>query len=137
MAKLLVVEDDAMNREMLVRRLKWEGHQVITASNGGQCIVLAQAELPEIILMDMGLPVMSGWQATHHLKGDLATRHIPVIALTAYALTEDRQRCLAAGCDEYETKPVDFSRLLGKIEALLAGPEHHAPGASRSVGTGA
>jgi two-component system cell cycle response regulator DivK len=119
MTKILVVEDDISNREMLTRRLEWEGYQVVTAENGAQAIVRAIEEIPDLILMDMGLPVMNGWQATHRIKSTSATRAIPIIALTAFALSSDRDKCLKSGCDDYETKPVDFARLTAKMRALL------------------
>jgi CheY-like chemotaxis protein len=119
MARILLVEDDLMNRDMLARRLKWEGHQVILAGDGAQAVTLAQAEQPELILMDLGLPIMNGWEAAQRIKTAPETSSIPVIALTAFAMSEDRQKALAVGCDEYETKPVDFPRLLAKIRALL------------------
>jgi CheY-like chemotaxis protein len=108
-----------MNRDMLARRLKWEGHQVTLAADGAQAVTLAQTEQPELILMDLGLPIMNGWEAAHRIKTAPETRSIPVIALTAFAMSEDRQKALAVGCDEYETKPVDFPRLLAKIRTLL------------------
>ncbi len=120
MAKLLLVEDDAMIRDMLARRLKWEGYHIITAVNGVQAIALAQAEQPDLILMDMGLPLVNGFQATQRIKAGPETGNIPIIALTAYAMMEDREKCLAAGCDDYETKPVAFSRLVAKMQALLS-----------------
>ena len=120
MATILVVEDDLSNREMLARRLAWEGYQIVTAENGAQAIVRAIEEHPDIILMDMGLPVMNGWQATHRIKSTSSTQAIPIIALTAFALSSDREKCLQVGCDDYETKPVDFARLNAKIQALLA-----------------
>lgn len=120
MPNILVVEDDEMNRDMLARHLKWEGYQVITAANGAQAIALAHSEKIDLILMDMGLPVLDGWQATHRLKLAPATQAIPIIALTAYALTEDRARCFQVGCDDYETKPIDFPRLLTKMRQHLA-----------------
>jgi CheY-like chemotaxis protein len=119
MARILLVEDDLMNRDMLARRLKWEGHQVILAADGRQAVALAQAEHPDVILMDLGLPVMNGWEATQCIKTSPETSSIPVIALTAFAMAEDRQKALAVGCDEYETKPVNFPRLLAKIQTLL------------------
>jgi CheY-like chemotaxis protein len=119
MARILLVEDDLMNRDMLARRLKWEGHQVIPAFDGRQAVTLAQTEHPDIIVMDLGLPIMNGWEATQCIKTAPETSSIPVIALTAFAMAEDRQKALAAGCDEYETKPVNFPRLLAKIQALL------------------
>ena len=124
MPNILLAEDDAMNRDMMARHLKWEGYQVITAVNGIQAVALAQSELIDLILMDMGMPILDGWEATRRLKDAPATRSIPVIALTAYAVIEDRAKCLRAGCDEYETKPVDFPRLLAKMQRFLA----NAPG---------
>ncbi|MEO7913130.1 MAG: response regulator [Roseiflexaceae bacterium] len=120
MTKILVVEDDIANREMLARRLQWEGYQVVTAENGAQAIVRAIEEHPDLILMDMGLPVMNGWQATHRIKSTSVTRLIPIIALTAFVLSSDREKCLNVGCDDYETKPVDFARLIAKMRGLLA-----------------
>jgi two-component system cell cycle response regulator DivK len=119
MAKILIVEDDAMNRDVIARRLAFEGHQVVVAIDGRQAIALAMSEHPDIILMDMGLPVLSGWQATYQIKNTAETQTIPIVALTAYALAEERLMCLQAGCDEYETKPIDFDRLRAKIAALL------------------
>ena len=119
MARILLVEDDLMNRDMLARRLKWEGHQVISAADGRQAVALAQSQQPDIILMDLGLPIMNGWEATQSIKTAPETSSIPVIALTAFAMAEDRHKALAVGCDEYETKPVNFPRLLAKIQALL------------------
>jgi two-component system cell cycle response regulator DivK len=120
MPNILVVEDDPMNCDMLARHLKWEGYQVTTAANGVQAVALAHSEHIDLILMDMGLPVMNGWQATHRLKGAPETRAIPIIALTAYAMTEDRAKCFNVGCDEYESKPIDFPRLLAKMHQFLA-----------------
>lgn len=119
MAKILLVEDNETNRDMLSRRLERRGHKVLIAADGAQGVALAQAELPQLILMDMSLPVLDGWEATRQLKAATQTRFIPVIALTAHAMAGDRERALEAGCDEYETKPVEFQRLLGKIETLL------------------
>ena len=119
MAKILLVEDDALNREMITRRLAWEGFEVITAQDGAEAVALAEAEQPDLILMDLGLPIVNGWQAAQRIKSTPGTSHIPIIALTAYALTEDRDKSLAAGCDDYESKPIDFSRLYAKIRALL------------------
>lgn len=132
MTTILLVEDDAMNRDMMARHLKWEGFQVITAVNGVQAVALAQSEPVDLILMDMGLPIMNGWQATRRLKAS-ERRGIPIIALTAYALVDDRAACMAAGCDEYETKPVDFAQLLMKIRALLPGA--HGAEAAEAVRT--
>jgi CheY-like chemotaxis protein len=116
---ILLVEDDAMNRDMLVRRLVWEHYQVITAANGAEAVALATSERPDLVLMDMGLPVLTGWQAAQQLKEARETRAIPIIALTAYAMAEDRIKALTAGCDDYEVKPPDFPRLLTKIRTLL------------------
>lgn len=131
MAKILLVEDDAMNRDMLSRRLKWEGYEVVSAVNGAHAVALAKSEQPDLILMDMGLPIMNGWQATHRIKTMPETCAMPIIALTAYALTEDRLKCLAVGCDDYETKPVEFARLLAKMRALLE--NHMAGGAAHET----
>ncbi|HIK26655.1 MAG: response regulator [Oscillatoriaceae bacterium SKW80] len=119
MTKILLVEDNEMNRDMLSRRLKRKGYDVVIATDGAQGVDMAKSESPDLILMDMGLPVLDGWQATQQIKAMALTRHIPVIALTAHAITGDREKCLEAGCDDYDTKPVEFTRLLGKIEALL------------------
>ncbi|HWA81155.1 MAG TPA: response regulator [Acetobacteraceae bacterium] len=120
MTKILLVEDNEMNRDMLSRRLIRKGYEVVLGLNGQQGIELAETEDPDLILMDMDLPVLDGWEASRRLKAADATRAIPVIALTAHAMAEHRERALAAGCDDYDTKPVDFTRLLGKIESLLA-----------------
>jgi CheY-like chemotaxis protein len=117
--KILMVEDNDMNRDMLSRRLERKGFQVITALDGQQGVIVAQAEQPALILMDMSLPVVDGWEATKQLKADAATRHIPIIALTAHAMSSDREKCLAAGCDDYATKPVDFAELLKKMQDCL------------------
>jgi two-component system cell cycle response regulator DivK len=116
---ILLVEDDPMIRNLLSRRLIIGGYQVITANDGAQAVQSARIDLPELIVMDMGLPVLNGWQATHRIRSMPITRSIPIIALTAYAMKEDRVKCLTVGCNEYETKPVDFTRLLEKIRALL------------------
>lgn len=116
---ILLVEDNEMNRDMLSRRLERKGYRVITAPDGVQGNALARSESPDLILMDMSLPVMNGWEATRLLKADRATRHIPVIALTAHALATDRVKAIQAGCDDYDTKPVDFARLQEKINSLL------------------
>jgi CheY-like chemotaxis protein len=120
MAKILLVEDDQMNLDMLSRHLKWEGHHVITAVDGAEAVQFAQLELPEVILMDMGLPVLNGWEATLRIKSIPQTSGIPIIALTAYAMAEDRQKCIEVGCDDYQTKPVNFPQLLTKIETLVS-----------------
>jgi CheY-like chemotaxis protein len=119
MAKILLVEDNPLNRDMLSRRLTRAGHCVLIAEDGRQGIAAAHAEHPDLILMDMSLPEIDGWEATRQLKSDRTTRTIPVIALTAHAMSSDRQRCMEAGCDEYDTKPVDFQRLTTKIQAVL------------------
>jgi two-component system, cell cycle response regulator DivK len=119
MARILLVEDNEMNRDMLSRRLERKGHQVLIATDGQQALDLALAEAPELILMDMSLPVMDGWEATRRLKAGGQTRQIPIIALTAHAMAEDERKAREAGCNDYDTKPIEFPRLLGKIEALL------------------
>lgn len=116
--RVLLVEDNEMNRDMLARHLQWEGCQVILAHDGQQALALARAEYPDVILMDMSLPVLDGWETTRQLKADAATQSIPIIALTAHAMIEDRERSRLVGCDEYETKPVDFGRLLRKMRAV-------------------
>ncbi len=118
MTKLLLVEDNEMNRDMLSRRLQKKGYDVIIATDGEDGVAKARTEAPALILMDMSLPVLDGWEATRQLKADPATSHIPVIALTAHAMAGDREKALAAGCDDYDTKPTDLPRLLAKIEAL-------------------
>ncbi len=119
MTKILLVEDNDMNRDMLSRRLQRKGFEVVCANNGAVGVLMAQTEAPDIILMDMSLPILDGWEATRQLKSDDATKSIPVIALTAHAMSSDRDRALEAGCDDYDTKPVELSRLLTKIAALL------------------
>jgi CheY-like chemotaxis protein len=119
MPKILLVEDNEMNRDMLSRRLIRGGYDVVTALDGRHGIVTAREESPDLILMDMSLPEMDGWEATQRLKSDEATRHIPIIALTAHAMVSDRYKALEAGCDDYDTKPVELPRLLAKIAALL------------------
>jgi CheY-like chemotaxis protein len=117
--KILLVEDDEMNRDMLSRRLQLEDYVVIQAVNGLEGIERARAEAPDLILMDISLPELDGWQATRRLKGDEVTRRIPVIALTAHAMTGDAQRFFEAGCDAYESKPIDWQRLMSSMTALL------------------
>jgi CheY-like chemotaxis protein len=119
MAKILLVEDSEMNRDMLTRRLARRGYEVIIAVDGGQGVTLAQTEAPDLILMDMNLPVLDGSEATRQLRAAPATRSIPIIALTAHAMSGDRENALEAGCDDYDTKPIELERLLGKIEVLL------------------
>ncbi len=122
MPKILLVEDNEMNRDMLSRRLARKGYEVLLAVDGGQGVALAQQETPDLILMDMSLPVLDGWEATRQLKEANATKAIPIIALTAHAMSGDREKALAAGCDDYDTKPVELPRLLEKIEAILQKP---------------
>jgi two-component system, cell cycle response regulator DivK len=119
MAKILLVEDNEMNRDMLARRLQRRGYGVLIAPDGAEGVAQAQTEVPDLILMDMSLPVLDGWEATRRLKATLETRSIPVIALTAHAMSGDREKAIEAGCDDYDTKPIEFNRLLAKIEALL------------------
>jgi two-component system cell cycle response regulator DivK len=119
MAVILIAEDDPMNREMIRRYLQLAGYEVITATNGEQAVEMAGSEMPALILMDLGLPVLSGWDATRQLRMAPETRAIPIIALTAYALVGDREKALAAGCNDYETKPINFSRLQMKIQGFL------------------
>ncbi len=122
MARILLVEDNEMNRDMLSRRLVRQGHTVLLAVNGGEAVQKAQSEAPDIVLMDMSLPVLDGWEATRRLRADPATRHLRIIALTAHAMAGDREKAMEAGCDDYDTKPLDLPRLLEKIAALLARP---------------
>src|SRR3954470_16865129 len=119
MPKILLVEDNEMNRDMLSRRLVRSGFEVAIAIDGGQGVSMATTEKPDLILMDMSLPVLDGWEATRRVKADPATKAIPVIALTAHAMAEDREKAMDAGCDDYDSKPVEFPRLLAKIEANL------------------
>ena len=119
MPRLLYVEDNEMNRDMLSRRLQRRGFEVLIACNGEQGVAMAAAEKPDLILMDMSLPVLDGWQATRRLKATPDTRRIPIIGLTAHAMATDRDKCLEAGCDDFDTKPVELGRLLEKIERLL------------------
>jgi CheY-like chemotaxis protein len=121
MAKILLVEDNEMNRDMLSRRLNKRGHDVVIAVDGQQGVDMASSETPDIILLDMSLPVMDGWEAARRLKADSTTSGIPIIALTAHAMAGDREKCIEAGCEDYDTKPVEFKRLLGKINDLLGG----------------
>ena len=119
MKKILLVEDNEFNRDMLSRRLIKNGFEVILAVDGAESVQLAKSALPDLILMDMSLPIMDGWEATIQIKADPVTRHIPVIALTAHAMGEDRQKALDAGCNEYDTKPIELQRLLSKIHKFL------------------
>lgn len=120
MPKILLVEDNEMNRDMLSRRLAKRGYEVVIAVDGQQGVALAQSEAPTLILMDMSLPILDGWEVTRQLKSTPGTRAIPIIALTAHAMSGDREKAMEAGADDFDTKPVDLGRLLEKIEALLA-----------------
>jgi CheY-like chemotaxis protein len=124
MTKILLVEDNEMNRDMLSRRLTRRGFEVIFAVNGQEGVDLAVSERPDIILMDLSLPVLDGWEATRRVKADDATRSVPIIGLTAHAMSGEREKAIEAGCDDYDTKPVEIERLIGKIERLL-GPAKH------------
>ena len=119
MPKILLVEDNEMNRDMLSRRLKRRGYEVLIAVDGAKGVEMTSSEIPDLILMDMSLPVMDGWEATKNIKADPATQSIPIIALTAHAMSGDRQKALDAGCDDYDTKPIELSRLLSKIQTFL------------------
>ena len=118
--KILLVEDNEMNRDMLSRRLSRKGYEVVMAVDGGEGVAMSVSVLPELILMDMSLPVIDGWEATRRIKAAPETRHIPIIGLTAHAMAGDREKALEAGCDEYDTKPIELERLIGKIEAFRA-----------------
>jgi CheY-like chemotaxis protein len=120
MPKILLVEDNEMNRDMLSRRLQRKGYLVVLAVDGQSGVEMAKTQAPDLVLMDMSLQVLDGWEATRRLKADAPTKHIPIIALTAHAMSGDREKALEAGCDDYDTKPVELPRLLGKIEALLS-----------------
>ncbi len=121
MTKILLVEDNEMNRNMLSRRLVRKGYEVVIAVDGGQGVEMASSEAPDVILMDMSLPVLDGWEATRRIKAAPATTSIPVIALTAHAMAGDREKALGAGCDDYDTKPIELPRLIAKIEAMTEG----------------
>ena len=120
MARILLVEDNDMNRDMLSRRLQRKGHEVLMAADGMQAILMAESEAPDLILLDMSLPVIDGWEAARRLKASPATARVPIVALTAHAMAGDREKALDAGCDDYDTKPVDFPQLTAKIDAILA-----------------
>jgi CheY-like chemotaxis protein len=133
MPTILLVEDNEMNRDMLSRRLERKGYRVEVAVDGLRGVEMAASHAPDLVLMDMSLPVLDGWEATRRLKAAPATRHVPVIALTAHAMAGDREKALQAGCDDYDTKPIELPRLLAKIEALLgsaAAPPARTPGRS-------
>ncbi len=119
MPKILLVEDNEMNRDMLSRRLARRGYEVVIATDGAQAVAMAESEAPALILMDMSLPVLDGWEATRRIKANPALRAIPIIALTAHAMAGDREKTLEAGCEDYDTKPIELPRLLEKVEALL------------------
>ena len=119
MQKILVVEDNEMNRDMVGRRLERRGYEVVVAVDGQEGVDMARSENPDLILMDLSLPVLNGWEATRQLKQDTKTNGIPIIALTAHAMASDRESAIEAGCDDYDTKPLEFSRLICKIHALL------------------
>ena len=131
--KILIVEDDRMIRHLMSRRLTIEGHDVILAEDGEDGVRRARIELPDLILMDIGLPKLNGWQATQRIRSIPMTRSIPIIALTAFAMQEDGERCIAAGCDDYETKPVNFKRLFQKVNALQERKQHEADARERGV----
>jgi two-component system, cell cycle response regulator DivK len=120
MTKILLVEDNEMNRDMLSRRLERRGYEVVVAVDGAQGVAMTVSENPDLVLMDMSLPVMDGWEATKQLKANPTTQNIPTIALTAHAMSGDREKALEAGCDDYDTKPIELPRLLDKIATLLA-----------------
>jgi CheY-like chemotaxis protein len=122
---ILLVEDNELNRDMLSRRLERKGYQIMIAVDGKQGVAMAQSALPDLILMDMSLPVMDGWEATRSLKNSPLTSHIPVVGLSAHAMAGDREKAIAAGCDDYETKPVDLTRLVAKIDALTGRISDH------------
>ncbi len=121
MAKILLVEDNEMNRDMLSRRLERRGYQIVIAVDGAEGVAKAKSESPDLILLDMSLPVLDGWEAARQLKGDASTKAIPIIALTAHAMAGDREKALEAGCNDYDTKPIELPRLLEKITTLLPG----------------
>ena len=128
MPKILLVEDNEMNRDMLSRRLARKGYDVVMATDGAEGVERARSDAPDLILMDMSLPVIDGWEATRRIKADGDLTGIPVIALTAHAMAGDREKALEAGCDDYDTKPIELPRLLGKIEAMLGGPAGRSGG---------
>lgn len=119
MNKILLIEDNELNRDMLTRRMQKRGYQIVTAADGETGVAMAQSEAPALILMDVSLPGIDGWEATRRIRAAAGSRHIPIVALTAYATPGDRETALAAGCDDFDTKPIDLPRLLGKIEGLL------------------
>lgn len=122
MAKILIVEDNEMNRDMLSRRLERKGYQIVMAVDGGQGVSMARTEAPDLILMDMSLPVLDGWEATRQIKASAATRGIPIIALTAHAMASDEQKAREAGCDDFDTKPIELARLIEKMGRFVGMP---------------
>jgi two-component system, cell cycle response regulator DivK len=122
MPKILIVEDNEMNRDMLSRRLERRGFEVVMAVDGGEGVAMARSEMPDLVLMDMSLPVMNGWEATQAIRADASTAHLPVIALTAHSMPGDREKAMEAGCNDYDTKPVDLPRLLAKMAAFGVEP---------------
>ena len=120
MAKILLIEDNEMNRDMLSRRLIRRGYEVAVAVDGAQGVAMARSEKPDLVLMDLSLPGIDGWEATRRIKAGADTKHLPVIGLTAHAMAGDREKALEAGCDDYDTKPIELERLIGKIESLLS-----------------
>ena len=128
MTTILIVEDNDMNLDMLSRRLRRKGYEVLVATDGQEGIAMAQRELPDLVLMDLSLPDLDGWEATRRLKKDAKTQHIPVIALTAHAMSGDREKAIDAGCDEYDTKPIDLRRLLSKMIRFVEDPETSGSG---------
>jgi CheY-like chemotaxis protein len=131
MPKILIVEDNELSRDMLSRRLRRKGFEVLVATDGQEGIAMAQRELPDLVLMDLSLPDLDCWEATRRLKKDAKTQHIPVIALTAHAMSGDREKAIDAGCDEYDTKPIDLRRLLSKMIRFVEDPE--ASGGEKSL----
>ena len=125
MFKILLVEDNEMNRDMLTRRLQRKGYEVVIAVDGEEAVRMAQSQAPDLILMDIRLPVMDGWEAMRHIKIMSKTRSIPIIALTAHAMAKDMEKCMDAGCDDYDTKPIDLARLLEKMQTLLKSSDSH------------
>lgn len=128
MPKILIVEDNELSRDMLSRRLRRKGYEVLVATDGQEGIAMAQRELPDLVLMDLSLPDLDGWEATRRLKTDAKTQSIPVIALTAHAMSGDREKALDAGCDEYDTKPIDLRRLLSKMVRFVEDPDPSSSG---------
>jgi two-component system cell cycle response regulator DivK len=133
MPKILIVEDNELSRDMLSRRLRRKGFEVLVATDGQEGIAMAQRELPDLVLMDLSLPDLDGWEATRRLKKDAKTQHIPVIALTAHAMSGDREKAIDAGCDEYDTKPIDLRRLLSKMVRFVEDPDPGAGAGEKSL----